>query len=205
MSRRGWCRRCPGSPRFPELNVRTYVTVGDKPGVFFFSLDAGNPLAVGAGAHAAQPALLLGRDDRRRPRRRGSLREPAPVGAGRGVRRAAIAGSAIGIPRRAARSSTSSPSATASTPWIARIGPTGWRFTIRRGRSNRPRRRSRRTRWPTPPASACRRWRRCSISRSGRTRSAGRRSGCRRSSACPASSASGSGVRASGGWSSDIR
>jgi hypothetical protein len=32
---------------FPELNVRTYVTVGDKPGVFFFSLDAGNPLAVG--------------------------------------------------------------------------------------------------------------------------------------------------------------
>ena len=28
--------------------MRTYVTVGDKPGVFFFSLDAGNPLAVGA-------------------------------------------------------------------------------------------------------------------------------------------------------------
>jgi len=31
---------------FPELNVRTYVRVGDTPGVFFFSLDAGNPLAV---------------------------------------------------------------------------------------------------------------------------------------------------------------
>lgn len=31
---------------FPELNVRTYVRVGDKPGVYFFSLDAGNPLAV---------------------------------------------------------------------------------------------------------------------------------------------------------------
>ena len=31
---------------FPEINVRTYVRVGDKPGVFFFSLDAGNPLAV---------------------------------------------------------------------------------------------------------------------------------------------------------------
>lgn len=31
---------------FPELNVRTYVRVDDKPGVFFFSLDAGNPLAV---------------------------------------------------------------------------------------------------------------------------------------------------------------
>lgn len=31
---------------FPELNVRTYVTVDDKPGVWFFSLDAGNRLAV---------------------------------------------------------------------------------------------------------------------------------------------------------------
>jgi len=33
---------------FPELNVRTYVRVDDKPGVFFFSLDAGNVVAVGA-------------------------------------------------------------------------------------------------------------------------------------------------------------
>ena len=32
---------------FPELNVRTYVIAGDKPGVYFFSLDAGNPIAVG--------------------------------------------------------------------------------------------------------------------------------------------------------------
>jgi len=31
---------------FPELNVRTYVTIDDKPGVYFFSLDAANPLAV---------------------------------------------------------------------------------------------------------------------------------------------------------------
>lgn len=31
---------------FHELNVRTYVTVGGKPGVFFFSLDAANPIAV---------------------------------------------------------------------------------------------------------------------------------------------------------------
>jgi uncharacterized protein len=38
----------PWASAFPELNVRTYVKVGDKPGVFFFSLDAGNPLAVGA-------------------------------------------------------------------------------------------------------------------------------------------------------------
>ncbi|MBX3065582.1 MAG: DUF2071 domain-containing protein [Anaerolineae bacterium] len=31
---------------FPEMNVRTYVIADGKPGVFFFSLDAGNPLAV---------------------------------------------------------------------------------------------------------------------------------------------------------------
>ena len=36
----------PWVSEFPELNVRTYVTAGGKPGVFFFSLDAGNPLAV---------------------------------------------------------------------------------------------------------------------------------------------------------------
>src|SRR5512133_160351 len=30
----------PGTSRFPELNVRTYVTYGSKPGVYFFSLDA---------------------------------------------------------------------------------------------------------------------------------------------------------------------
>ncbi|GAC1425400.1 MAG: DUF2071 domain-containing protein [Ktedonobacteraceae bacterium] len=35
-----------GLSHFPELNVRTYVTVDGKPGVYFFSLDAGNPLAV---------------------------------------------------------------------------------------------------------------------------------------------------------------
>lgn len=36
----------PWLSAFPELNVRTYVTAEDKPGVYFFSLDAGNPLAV---------------------------------------------------------------------------------------------------------------------------------------------------------------
>src|SRR6266513_4386936 len=38
----------PGLSRFPELNVRTYVTVGDKPSVYFFSLDACNLPAVWA-------------------------------------------------------------------------------------------------------------------------------------------------------------
>src|SRR5262245_46270387 len=36
----------PGTNTFCELNVRTYVTLEDKPGVWFFSLDASNPLAV---------------------------------------------------------------------------------------------------------------------------------------------------------------
>jgi uncharacterized protein YqjF (DUF2071 family) len=35
-----------GLSAFPELNVRAYVSVGGKAGVYFFSLDAGNPLAV---------------------------------------------------------------------------------------------------------------------------------------------------------------
>jgi uncharacterized protein len=37
----------PWISEFPELNVRTYVTLDDKPGVYFFSLDAANPVAVG--------------------------------------------------------------------------------------------------------------------------------------------------------------
>ena len=39
----------PPVPRlstFPELNVRTYVTRDGKPGIWFFSLDAGSTLAV---------------------------------------------------------------------------------------------------------------------------------------------------------------
>ncbi len=36
----------PGIAAFPEINVRTYVTHQDRPGVWFFSLDATSPLAV---------------------------------------------------------------------------------------------------------------------------------------------------------------
>ncbi len=38
----------PWISAFPELNLRTYVKRDGKPGVWFFSLDAGNPLAVWA-------------------------------------------------------------------------------------------------------------------------------------------------------------
>ncbi|MBV9609853.1 MAG: DUF2071 domain-containing protein [Acidobacteria bacterium] len=36
----------PGLSAFPELNVRTYVRIANKPGVFFFSLDCANAPAV---------------------------------------------------------------------------------------------------------------------------------------------------------------
>lgn len=38
--------RVPGFTRFHECNVRTYVKCNGVPGVWFFSLDAANPLAV---------------------------------------------------------------------------------------------------------------------------------------------------------------
>lgn len=42
----------PRLSSFPEINVRTYVSVGDKPGIFFFSLDAGSRLAVATARRA---------------------------------------------------------------------------------------------------------------------------------------------------------
>ena len=38
----------PGLSTFPELNVRTYVTRDDRPGIWFFTLDAANVVAVEA-------------------------------------------------------------------------------------------------------------------------------------------------------------
>src|ERR671916_2551613 len=38
----------PWLSNFPELNVRTYVTAEDKPGIWFFSLDAESEVAVEA-------------------------------------------------------------------------------------------------------------------------------------------------------------
>lgn len=51
----------PGGSSFPELNVRTYVTYRGKPGVFFFSLDAGSVMAVfGARAMYGLPYYYAG-------------------------------------------------------------------------------------------------------------------------------------------------
>ena len=41
-----WTFSVPGLSHFPELNLRTYVRAGGKPGVWFFSLDASNRIAV---------------------------------------------------------------------------------------------------------------------------------------------------------------
>jgi uncharacterized protein YqjF (DUF2071 family) len=38
----------PWVSQFPELNVRTYASVADRPGVYFFSLDAGSSIAAQA-------------------------------------------------------------------------------------------------------------------------------------------------------------
>jgi uncharacterized protein YqjF (DUF2071 family) len=45
----------PWVSEFPELNVRTYVRVGARPGIYFFSLDAGSAVAV----HTARALLNL--------------------------------------------------------------------------------------------------------------------------------------------------
>ncbi len=43
-------------PSFPELNLRTYVEAGGKPGVWFFSLDAGSwPIVLGGRHRYALP------------------------------------------------------------------------------------------------------------------------------------------------------
>ena len=41
-----WLPPAPRAHTFPELNLRTYVVVGETPGVYFFSLDATSRLAI---------------------------------------------------------------------------------------------------------------------------------------------------------------
>ena len=76
----------PWLSAFPEINVRTYVTVGGKPGIYFFSLDAGSRLAVTAARHAyrlpyfrAQMSIVHDDDDIRYTSRRTD--QDAPAGA----------------------------------------------------------------------------------------------------------------------------
>ena len=51
----------PGLSNFHEVNVRTYVHRGQDPGVWFFSLDAANALAVKArGGRIISPIITPG-------------------------------------------------------------------------------------------------------------------------------------------------
>jgi uncharacterized protein YqjF (DUF2071 family) len=53
----------PVVSHFPELNVRTYVRRGDRPGIWFFSLDCANPMAVAAARAAYALPYFLARID----------------------------------------------------------------------------------------------------------------------------------------------
>ena len=58
-----WCPPVPGTSAFAEVNLRTYVSHGGRPGVFFLTLEAHNPVA-----------LLLGRRAYALPYRRAEVR-----------------------------------------------------------------------------------------------------------------------------------
>ena len=58
----------PWLSNFLELNLRTYVAIGGKPGVWFFSLDAANPVAVEIGRRVfhlpyVRARMMLRRED----------------------------------------------------------------------------------------------------------------------------------------------
>jgi uncharacterized protein YqjF (DUF2071 family) len=62
----------PVLSRFPELNVRTYTTLGGKPGIYFLSLDAASRLAVRAARRAYRLPYFHAR--MKIERRRGAIR-----------------------------------------------------------------------------------------------------------------------------------
>ena len=135
-------RGVPALPRlsaFPELNVRTYVRVGDRPGVFFFSLDAANAIAVAAARvlfglpYYAASMSVVEQDGliRYTSRRTAAASPPAELAAtyqptGPGV--SSCARNARLLPHRALLLVHAS---------TARAGRTGSKFTTRRGRCRR--------------------------------------------------------------------
>jgi uncharacterized protein len=56
----------PWLSRFPELNVRTYVVYDDRPGIYFFSLDAARVAAVAAARRAYRLPYFHAKMDARR-------------------------------------------------------------------------------------------------------------------------------------------
>ncbi len=72
----------PWLSAFPELNVRTYVRHGARPGVWFFSLDAANPAAVRIARGTFHLPYF---DARMRSARQGALLEYASTRTHRGA------------------------------------------------------------------------------------------------------------------------
>ena len=164
----------PRLSRFAEINVRTYVTVDGKPGIYFLSLDAGSWAAV----RAARLAYRL-------PYFRSRISTDEDDGV-IGMRRSASPPTARRCPsarptaRRGgrcqsakARSSAGSPSATASIPSTNGGGSSAPTSTIPLGRCSRHAPRSSATRWPSPSGSSSRQ-NPCCTFRADRTSSSGR-------------------------------
>lgn len=53
----------PGTTRFPEINVRTYATIEDRPGIYFFSLDVPNVVAIAVARRAYRLPYFRSRID----------------------------------------------------------------------------------------------------------------------------------------------
>ena len=53
----------PGTARFPEINVRTYVTIDARPGIWFFSLDTPNLPAVATARRVYRLPYFRSRSD----------------------------------------------------------------------------------------------------------------------------------------------
>src|SRR3954453_18920861 len=167
---------------FPELNVRTYVTLGGRPGIWFFSLDAGGA-AAGAAARRSPPRGCCPPSRSsppacapRRARSGSTTAAAAPTRAARRRTSSAATGPPAGFATRpTARSRRGSSSATASTRSTAAAACSSARSTTGRGPCRTPTPRSRRTRWPPRSGSSSPAPRGCSPP-AARTSSSGRRS-----------------------------
>ena len=78
-----WTYPAPALSAFPELNVRTYVTVGGRAGIFFFSLDAASLIAVAGARSAYRLPYFWARMSARRRNARIEYRSQRRGGSGR--------------------------------------------------------------------------------------------------------------------------
>ena len=169
----------PWLSSFPELNVRTYVRVADRPGVYFFSLDAGRWPAVTAAR------TLLNLPYFRATMRVETSRDRVLYQSARRGQSAAVFRAEYGPrdqPFTAAEGSLDyfSPNDTVSTTRLVAGSRTVSRFITRRGPCRWRGLRCGPTRWPSPMAFLLAIPHRCCILRGVRTRSLGRQPMLRR-------------------------